>query len=102
MTKSVPANSSSRLRMAELTSGLGALVLGIGVGALLGDRLARWAVPILVAGAAVHGWGMLDKHRLTTDPEAATAWWERALYWGCWILLALLGLAVAAQLVSGT
>jgi hypothetical protein len=57
-------------------------------------------VPIVIVGAAVHGWGMFDKHRLTSDPEAAAAWWEPALYWSCWIVLALLAAAIAAQLVS--
>jgi hypothetical protein len=47
-----------------MTSSLGALVLRIGLGALLGSWLAGVGLWVLLAGAMVHGWGMYDKNRL--------------------------------------
>lgn len=52
-----------RLRLAELTSGVGAVILGIGLGVLPSDRLAGSGFRILAAGIAVHGWGMYDRRR---------------------------------------
>ena len=81
-----------RLRLAELTSGFGALVLGIGIGALLGEHLAGFGLLLLIAGAAAHAWGMFDKHRLGS---AVPVLWTRggALLpigaaggsWGFWL-----------------
>ena len=89
---------SDRLRLAELTSGVGALVLGIGIGALLAERLAGLGVFVLVAGALTHAWGMLDKHRLERQGDAPEPWWGPYAYWGCWILLGGLALALGGRL----
>jgi hypothetical protein len=86
-----------RLRLAELTSGVGAVVLGIGLGALIGDRVGRFGLLLLLVGAAVHGWGMFDKHRLERQTDAPAVWWGPLAYWACWGLLAVLALAVAAR-----
>jgi hypothetical protein len=85
-----------RLRLAELTSGVGAAVLGVGLGVLAADHFGSFGLPLLLAGAAAHGWGMFAKHRLVrgTTPEA---WWEPLAYWTCWALLAALAVAVAAR-----
>jgi hypothetical protein len=91
---------ASRQRIADLVSGLGALVLGIGLGALLAQRLAGLAVPLLLAGLLVHSWGMYDKHRLERMTGAPELWWHRLLYWACWVLLALVLLAVAARMAG--
>lgn len=95
------ASNLSRLRLAELTSAVGAGVLGVGVGLLLG----RWAafegagLPPLVVGLLLHAWGMTDKHRIQSDlPQPA---WSTALYWICWACLGLLALFVLARLVGG-
>ena len=37
-----------RLRLAELTSGVGAVVLGIGLGVLTADSLGRFGLPLLL------------------------------------------------------
>lgn len=83
-----------RLRLAELTSGIGAVVLGIGLGVLLADRLAGFGIAILSSGIAVHGWGMYDRHRQDRSQGSVEPWWATALYWVCWI-----GLAVLAWIV---
>ena len=85
-----------RLRLAELTSGMGAVILGVGLGVLAADHLVRFGLPLLLVGAAVHAWGMFDKHRLE-KAGAPDAWWEPVAYWTCWSFLAVLALTVAAR-----
>lgn len=74
-----------RLRLAELTSGVGAVILGIGLGVLLSDRLAGLGFGILAAGIVVHGWGMYDRRRQERSHGSVDPWWASALYWVCWI-----------------
>jgi membrane-bound ClpP family serine protease len=78
----------TRLKVAELTSGVGALVLGVGLGALF----ARWFAPgagvIALAGVVAHAFGMWDKHRLEGQTHPPSGLWVTALYWACWLLLA--------------
>ena len=78
----------TRLKVAELTSGVGALVLGVGLGALFSRWFAPAAGVIVLAGAITHAFGMWDKHRLEGQAHAATEPWVTALYWACWLLLA--------------
>jgi len=77
----------TRMKLAELTSGVGALVLGIGLGALF----ARWISPVAgivaLVGVLVHAFGMWDKHRLE-EQTANDSPFVTALYWVCWLMLA--------------
>lgn len=91
----------ARLKSAELLSTTGALVLGVGLGAALSTYVGRAAVPLLVAGIASHGWGMLQKHRLEAGASYAPAWWEAALYWLCWIAMAALALLIGIKAATG-
>ena len=77
-----------RLQIAELTSGVGALVLGVGLGALFPRWFAPAAGVIVLAGVVTHAFGMWDKHRLEGQADSATEPWVAALYWVCWLLLA--------------
>lgn len=80
-----PSNVASRTaKAAELASGLGAVVLGVGLALLAPDALSPLAAPILLTGIVVHGVGMALKHRLERQ-ERALLWWEAAL---CWLGLA--------------
>ena len=79
-----------RLRFAELASGVGAVVLGVGLGVLAADQFGSLGLPLLLVGAAVHAWGMYDKHRLERQSDASAVWWEPVAYWTCWGLLAVL------------
>jgi hypothetical protein len=84
----------ARLKAAELLSSIGALALGVGLGAALASYIGRAALPVLVVGIVSHGWGMLQKHRLESGDDYRPAWWEKALYWGCWAALAALLLLI--------
>jgi cation transport ATPase len=85
---------ASRIKLAELTGGIGAGVLGAGLALLLPVAAAAYATPILILGALMHGWGMLDKHRLERSAGASRPVWAEALYWGCWLALLALGSVV--------
>ncbi|MPR06159.1 hypothetical protein [Microvirga tunisiensis] len=72
-----------RLRLAELTSGLRAVVLGVGLGVLAADRIDSFRFPLLLVGLVAHAWGMYDKHHLEREADAPDAWWEPVAYWSC-------------------
>lgn len=78
--------SNPHVKGAELVSGLGAIVLGAGLALVLPEFLRRYALPLLVAGIAVHGLGMSMKYRLEAR-EGPPLWWERLLFWLCWAML---------------
>ena len=50
----------TRLKLAELTSGVGTLVLGLGLGALFPERLGQTAGLITFVGVALHAFGDLQ------------------------------------------
>jgi hypothetical protein len=78
----------NRLKLAELTSGVGALVLGLGLGGLFPRWFGPSATLITVVGLSVHAFGMWDKHSLDKSGPAKNPSWVAALYWLCWLLLA--------------
>lgn len=86
----------TRLKLAELTSGVGALVLGVGLGALFPGWFGPAAVGVTLTGASLHAFGMWDKHQLETNSEADSGRWILALYWVCWLLLGGIVLLVIA------
>ena len=84
---------------ADLASGLGAIVLGAGLALVLPEWLRTYAIPLLTAGVLVHGTGMTLKYRLEAR-DGPPLWWERALFWLCWALLAMLGIGIAAAALA--
>ena len=86
-------------KQADLIAGLGAVILGIGIGAMPALRLQRHAQWLFFAGVLIHGWGMFDKHRLekSTGRNAADAWWSNVLYWICWALLGALVVYIVSR-----
>jgi hypothetical protein len=87
--------ATSRAKLADLSSSVGAGVLGIGIGALLAPWMRVAAVPVLALGLLMHAWGMTDKHRLETAERMPR--WSTALYWVCWIGLAVMAVGVIAR-----
>lgn len=80
-----------RRRVASLTSTTGALLLGLGLGALFPGALGSGdgATALVLVGLAMHGWGMLDLRRLDRGGRTGRApWWADAPYWLCWLALA--------------
>lgn len=78
--------ASPMIKAAELTSGLGAIVLGAGLALLWPDLLRAHAEILLLVGLVVHGSGMTLKYRLQTHERGPLSW-ERALFWLCWAML---------------
>jgi hypothetical protein len=79
----------NRLKLAQLTSGVGALVLGVGLGALFPGWFGPAAGVIAGVGLSLHAFGMWDAHRLEPGGHAPAPPWVAALYWVCWLLLAV-------------
>ena len=89
---------ASRERLAELTSGSGALVLGLGLGSVAGDRLGDFSLILIVVGLLAHSWGMFDKQRTRRETQTSNPRWSSAAYWICWVLLGGVAFAVLARL----
>jgi hypothetical protein len=70
----------TRLKLAELTSGVGALVLGVGLGALVPCWFSPAAGLITLAGLILHGFGMWDTHRVEAVRDVENSAWVVALY----------------------
>ena len=78
----------TRLKLAELTSGIGALVLGVELGALFPKLFAPSAGLMAFAGVITHACGMWAKRRLEAQANVDNGLLAPALYWACWLLLA--------------
>lgn len=82
----------NREKLAELTSGFGAVALGVGIGVYAASPLEDCAPWFVSTGILLHGWGMFDRHRALVRARGTPPWWWRALYTVCWAaLVALLG-----------
>lgn len=91
----------TRLQIADVTSGVGAVVLGLGLGALSSEWLAPTAGLVAALGVVMHGFGMWDKRR-TSDAAAQDTRWTLAMYWGCWLLLAAVVLLLVLRMERWT
>jgi hypothetical protein len=78
---------AAQIKRAELASGIGALVLGLGLGAIGARLVAPGALGVLAAGGVLHAWGMHDKHRLERGTETGSVRYAAALYRTCWAML---------------
>ena len=77
----------NRLKLAELTSGVGALVLGAGLAALMPSLFEGVGASITAVGLMLHAFGMWDKHRIEGKQGLITPAWVATFYWICWLLL---------------
>jgi hypothetical protein len=80
------AVAASRARIAELMSGVGALVLGVGIGSYLPLFGRSAAMVVIVLGAVLHSVGMVEVHRLEAGSRLPR--WTTGVYVICWLLLA--------------
>src|ERR1051325_6334296 len=88
--------SEGAVRQADVTSGIGAGVLGVGLGVLIGDELRPIAAILLLIGALLHGWAVWRKHHLQRTHPTDLPHWSVVLYWICWLAFpALAALEVA-------
>ena len=90
-----------RIKKAELVSGVGALVLGVGLGLLFSNFLKPYTFPALIVGMLMHAWGMFDKHRLENQTLHVRPWWEGVFYWICWAALLVLIMYIAVSYLRG-
>jgi hypothetical protein len=86
------ATIHARMKKTDLASGVGAGILGGGIGVLAAPYLGPYALPLVVVGIAMHGWAMLERHRL--ESESPRVWWAEALYWLCWGILLVIAALV--------
>ena len=84
-----PSNRESAGNAASLLSTTGALVLGVGLGALIGERLGGAAWFVAIAGLVAHLWGMVAGRRIQQGQGHRFARWETWGYWICWVLIAV-------------
>lgn len=83
-------STSRRLKRAELLGGVGAVILGMGIGLFFTSLLESSKLWLLLVGFLAHAWGMLEKRRLERKSAATRIWWSELLYWSCWAAMVIL------------
>jgi hypothetical protein len=86
-----------RVRLAEITSGLGAGILGLGIGVVIAPYLTGLGLLVVAVGLVLHAWGMADKHRLEAKQGIPEVWWSTFFYWVCWVSLAAVTIYIIWQ-----
>jgi len=86
---------------AALLSTTGALLLGVGLGALAGARLGSTAWLVAGIGLVAHLSGMVSARRLQQDAGHRFARWESWGYWACWVLIVLGVIAALWRSLAG-
>lgn len=93
--------NESGVKRARLLGGVGAVALGVGLGALFASFLKPYALPVLLTGVAMHALGMFIEHRLENKSANAPVWWAEILYWVCWVLLLGVIIFIAVDYLKG-
>jgi hypothetical protein len=91
----IAKNKQLKIELAQSASGIGAFVLGIGVGLLLLSTIVAAKYLLVAVGIALHGWGMMSLSRIKNEdgtPMFYTNHTLRLLMWVC--ALALIALTV--------
>lgn len=89
--------SAADAKRADLAATAGALGVGVGLGMAIGVQPGWLATLAIVVGGVVHGWGMLNRHRLEAQAGLRLPTWSRILYWTCWIAMAGVGVIIALK-----
>jgi hypothetical protein len=90
-------DKSQRVSLAEATSSIGAGILGMGLGVSFADYLRGFGTIIILLGAVMHAWGMLDMKRMEKAAGQRRPPWSAFLYVICWTALGLLALWLAVS-----
>lgn len=90
-------SKSKRLKTAELLGGIGAVVLGVGIGLFFSNFLKPFAAAFSLVGIVAHASGMFQKHRLEKETAPLPIWWSELLYLVCWAALLILIAYVAVD-----
>jgi len=85
-----------QVKIGVLASGLGAGILGAGVGVYLAQYLGSYAGPLITIGLAVQIWGVLES--LNLDANVPRIWSAEVLYWVFWVVLVVIGALVLSRL----
>lgn len=85
-----------KAKAADLASSLGAIALGAGLALMAHEVIEPHALHLLASGLIVHGGGMTLKHRWEKE-QREPRWWEQALFWLCWLLLAALAILIVGR-----
>lgn len=88
----------NRLKNAELLALIGACVATGGIALFLQSWLGPFKLFLLLGGLAVHAAAMFYRQRLDKAAGDALTRWEKWLYGSCWLILAMLAIAL---LVAG-
>lgn len=78
----------SERRFAELLSGVGAGVLGLGIGAYYSSALFPFSALLISTGMIAHLVGMYRKQKIDQVADELVPW-VRWVYYLCWVILAL-------------
>jgi hypothetical protein len=83
----------TRVELAQSSSGIGACVLGIGIGMLFQNFLQFSSSIFLVTGIVLHSWGMITLAKMKDESGRKmfyTNHWIRLGMWICVVLILLL------------
>ncbi|HBL93779.1 MAG TPA: hypothetical protein DHV57_15440 [Hyphomonas sp.] len=69
---------------------LGVALLGLGAGAIAAPFLKSSAPLIALLGLTIYLIGLTHTARSKPDRKSAQPYWLAAIYWSCWIILAVL------------
>lgn len=85
--------SKNYMKLAQSASALGAGILGFGLGAKWGIEVTKYAILIIIAGAAIHVFGMYIMQMKNNNRRTIGV--AKALWISAWIcLIALIALVI--------
>lgn len=88
-----------RQNAAILLSTVGALLAGVGLGAMVTSAPLGLKLAALGVGISAHLIGMIGRRRLQLDQCYKLALWEQVGYWTCWAAISILAVYSAAAVI---
>lgn len=81
------------------TSVIGALIVGMGLGALFYNYLTSYIYLIIVMGIILHGVGMYLIHKREKINSNEQYSISNIMYWICWVILASLAIYITWSII---